>query len=453
MTRDGLKTTIGRGFIVQESLKSLYNKYENNLGIYTGVTDLSEEHLGYVENELLNNELLQAYFHGYLPTKKSQCSSFEKDKFKYKDFQIDVGSPKRPLAGKHYGGMWTDNLVNEINTRTAETRRSTFESWQTAESLLAENAWELVSETPWEADDVSGNILDPDCEFDYRKIYRKSPGRFMSKTGYDVFSCFVKNEKGELNFPERLDDVYLERKKRKQGTHIYMRMYEGQVLAKDSLIVPHRGIIHYHMLPENYIRNMALDCAGTKRDESSDTGMTLGDWDEDGRLNLSYADARQLSPMNVFEWVCEVWDLCEAEKRPITYVLVEREKYAIFLESLMEMKRPDILVWTIPIRGIPRSVRQMSLQPHYETGNILSKKGLIKYERQARALYAGKTNNVDIMDTLWIHFEGKLVPRKMPKIVPLHREIPEADEAFMKQLKNDNKQRNLSLRKHISQTF
>lgn len=442
MSRDSLKSTMGRGLMIQEFLNACVNNFEKLFAVFTGLTELSEEHLQIITREVLSNQLLQAYFRGYIPSKASDADSWSKDKIRYKRVGIDIGSLKKSLTGKHYAGMWTDNLVNEQNYKTETLRDSTFRTWQAGESTIAEDAWELVSETPWEADDVSGRILDPDCKYDYRKIYRKSPARFLSNTGFAVFSCFARNKKGELNFPEKLNEAYLERKKRKMGTYLYMRMYEGQIISDENIRIKPSMINHFEQLPENYIRGMALDCSGTTHRQSSPTGMSIADWSQDGDLFIDYADKRKVIGTERLRWVADEVKRCKKEGRPIDFIYIEREKYGIEfqhiledaeLAAVVELDPNDLYIITTPLRGIPRDKRHEKLIPYYENSKIYSRRGLHKYENEVRTWYKGKETNVDIIDTLFLHIANKTLPQKMA--IPLSDEEQMEDD-FEKQIRN-----------------
>lgn len=443
MSRDTLKSTIGRGLMIQEFLKASVFNEEKLFGVYTGLTKLSEEHLTRITREILTNELIQGYFHGYVPSRESEADAWGKEGVRYGKIGIDIGSLKKSLTGFHYGGVWSDNIVNEQNVRTADLRWGTFDTWQRMESIVAQDAWELVTETPWEKDDLSGRILDPDCDFDYKKIKGKSPGRFMSTTGYDVFSCFVRNEKGELNFLPRLDESYLERKRRKQGEYFYMRMYEGQVIdAKDIQIQPAMNL-KYDVLPDIHIRFISVDCAGTRSDRSSDSAVTVGDWGLDRNLYIPYSVKKKVRPIELFNWVVEIWDQSEKEERPAWCLLIEREKYGIFLESLLEERRPDIHVLTVSHKGLPKPERHVQVVPYFEAGRILSRKGLRDYDGEIKSWYKGKKEGVDIFDTLWMLIDQRMYPRKPPvaNLPAGYRAAKEPDDDFLKQIKRDREGR------------
>jgi hypothetical protein len=440
MSRDSLKSTIGRAFIIQQLLKHAYYRLEGLLAIITGKSDLAEEHMGIISREFFRNEMIQAFFAHHakcIPRKKSDADTWKEGKIRFGTTGVDMGSPRNSLSGIHYPGVWTDNFMNEVNSRTSQTRKTARDFWKSQESLIKENGWEMLSETPWEKDDVSGEVLDPEMKFDYRKIYRKSPAIFVSETGYTVFSCGARNEKGEPNFPFKLDETYLKRKRIKQGKHLYNRMYELLPMTKEEMIldIPNAK---YKKLPYNFIRNIAVDCAGTKAKHSSHSAVSTMDWDETGYGHLSYAKKKKISPWELFTWVCNKWDKSEEEGRPCTYMIIEREKYGIFLADLLETKRPDICVFPVNLRGQSRGGtggRMMELVPKLEQNRILiPEQGLPQYEDEKNEYTLDKDTNVDILDTIWLHLQGAIIPNKLPKGEEFLEDIP---DDFTKQLEKE----------------
>lgn len=414
MARDMLKSTIARAFIIQWFLKKCYYDLPGKIGIVTGKDELAEYHLLSIEKEIIKNPLIQAFFHKYIPQKKSDCEAFSREKIYYKDIEIDTGSLKNSLTGHHYEGIVYDNFCNELNTKTYEQRKNTVFFWQQQESLLAEDAWEFLFENTWEVDDVAGTILDPEGKFDFKKLHRKPGLTFISKMGYTVFSCPARDEKGEPVFPAKLNERYLQRKRSKQGPYIYSRMYDLQPIPSEELLLKAGWIQHYQELPFNFIRNIAVDCAGTKAKQSSYSGISIGDWNEVGKLHIPYAHKFKISPMELYEKIIELVDDSEEDGRPVTFIIIEREKYGIFLQSLIESKRPDLHIWTSRIK-LSRPERMKSLISPYENSEILSAPGLRDYEEEVRLLHPEKEKGIDIMETIYLHFQMKMLPKKMPK--------------------------------------
>jgi antitoxin component YwqK of YwqJK toxin-antitoxin module len=451
MARDTFKSTIGRGKIIQEFLRLCVDKDEALLGIITGKGDLAEKHLQIITREILTNDYIQAYFRGYVPTKETEAESWNKEMIRWGRIGIDIGSEKRSLTGGHYDGIWTDNFMNELNSRTFDTCESAVEIWQFQESLLGPGSWELVSETPWRRNDVSGVILEPDEErkFNYTKLKYKAPALFASKTGYSVFSCFVRDRQGNLNFLPRLDETYLKRKRGKQGSFIYSRMYEGQIVDKESH--PFTGLIeHYTEDPYNYIRTLAVDCSGTLGSQSTPSAISISDTDEHGVEHIAYADKRKVKIKDLRDWIMDLVEWCKEDGRPVTYVVIEKEKYGISLESIINEMDPDFYLWLVPLKGVPGPKRRISLQKYYENGKIKSKRGLKKYENEVEEYYDGRRDNVDIIDTVFLHFEVQLIPKK---IKGSRVDEPKVDDSFKKQVERDLKSARGPLDEYVQKHF
>ena len=154
-----------------------------------------------------------------------------------------------------------------------------------------------------------------------------------------------------------------------------------------------------------------------------------------------------MSPMELFKWLCELWDQSIKDERHPTYLLIEKEKYGIFLADLFETHRPDIPTWLIPLRSVPRRVRLESLVQPAEQGHWQFRKGLHDMRLEWNNYYKGKDKGVDLLDTLFLHLQGRMIPKKMEK--PTAEDIHISD--FEKQAQIDL--RHINERPAIAQRF
>jgi len=421
MLRDGLKSSIARAVLIQWFLNKRYRGERDSAFIYSGIVDLAEDHLSLIVKEIIENEIIQAFFYKYLPHNKKDFDICSKDKIRYKGIDIDAGSPEKSLTGHHYGIGINDNLVNEVNSQSAESRAKAVKRWQQQEPLLKEDAQEIIFETTWWPDDLSGIILDPEATFDYSKIYRKPCLQFMSSTGYSVFTCPARGQDGQPVFPEKVNEKYLARKRAKMGPYLYNALYELQPTIEENVVFPPSWIRHYEKLPQNYVRNLVIDCAGTKAKESSYTAMTIGDWDEQGTLYIPYAEKRKASPMEVKEWAMDLIQKSEEQGKPIYCVGIEKEKYGIFLADILRAEEIKPFISLLSIRSLPEPTRLAELESPFNMGKILSRRGLRDYEKEIKSYYHGKKKDTDILNTLYYHFRIKCIPQKskIPEFEPV----------------------------------
>jgi len=452
MGRDMLKSSIGRGMMIQWLLNKAYYGMSGEAFIYCGILDLAKQHLEKIVDEILYNELIQSLFHGKIPAKVSdqrfKCRIDEGEIVWRGNIRIATGSPEKPISGRHFELGMVDNLNNEVNTRTVEMRKSINRSWQTLESVFIEKSREVVFETTWAIDDVSGIILDPESKFDYSKIKRKPCHVFMSNIGYKVFSCPATMGEGEIGtpvFPEKIDLEYLERKRRKQGYYLYSRLYELQPMADEEVIIrPEWWNVHYERLPMPFIRNICVDAAGSTKKGSSYSGLSIGEWDAAGTLYLPCATKRKLSFKELEKWIVTEFDMSAEEGRPVTWVGIEKEKFGMDLKAQIESYRSDIVITLWDNRGIPREKRHEDLVPYYESRKILAGPGQVDYEDELRTYYKGKDSNVDIIDTIWGHFQLRLLPTKPKFPTPYEATKSQLDkevEEFEKQSEGDMRDR------------
>lgn len=434
MSRDSLKSTIARAFAIQWFLKKAVLKQDGKIFIYGGKIELPQDHLARIVNEILGNELIQTYFHSHIPSKRGDFNvlAIDKGRVRYKGIEIDVGAPESPLTGHHYEGGINDNLVNEINSRTPEMRRKIIDLWKAQESILIEKAWEFIFETTWEKDDVSGYVLNTKGKFNYKKLYRKPAYTFITDMGYAVFSCPARGRNGKPVFPAKTDETYLQRKRRKQGLYLFNRLYELQPLSEDEVIFKDSWYRNYKELPRDFIRNLSIDAAGTSGKDSSSSAITLADTDPHGIQYVSYAEKRKVSILELMNWARILVELSRIEKRPVSYIVIEREKFGIALAEIIEDKFPDMYTWQINIRGRPRNLRMERLAAGLENGKILFKHGLQKMREEIREYRRNKDKNVDLLDSLFYQTEAKIIPQETKEILP-----EEEDDDFTKQVKKD----------------
>jgi len=450
MGRDMFKSTIARAFILQWFLKKAYKREDGKIFIYGGKIELPQDHLARVIEEILKNQLLQAFFHQWIPNRRKDFDviALDKGRLRYKGIEIDVGAPESPLTGHHYEGGINDNLVNEINVRTPEMRKKIVSLWRAQESILIEDAWELVFETTWEKDDVSGVVLDPRGKFNYKKLYRNPAFTFISNTGYAVFSCPARGKDGKPVIPGKLDEKYLERKKMKQGSYLFNRLYELQPVSEDELFFKDRWLKYYKYLPTSFIRNISVDCAGTKGKDSSYSAVTIADTDPKGNQYISYAKKKKVSILELMTWVRQLIVKSAKEKKPVTYIVVEREKFGIALAEIMEDRFPDVYTWEVSIRGRPREVRMERLAAMFEAGKILLKPGLDELEEELREYRRGDNRNVDLLDSLFYQTETKIIPKEIKA-----EEAFEEDDDFAEQLKKERGIYDGDLERFVRATF
>lgn len=452
--RDGLKSSVARGKLIQWFLTKRHHHDRGKAFIFCGIADLAEDHLEKTWKELVSNKIIQYLFNTWMvqqglppliPKKKSEFESCSMDKgIRYRGIEIDIGSPDKTLTGHHYELGINDNLVNEKNSEHPDQRRKIYLRWQQQESILAEDAEEIIFETTWWPDDLSGLILHPEGKFDYSTLKGKVCEVFTSQMGYEVFYCPAEDEDGAPVFPEKVDDRYLERKRRKQGSYLYSALYLLQPVADEDIVLRRSYIVHYKELPDPYIRNLIIDMAGTTSRESSYTGMSLGDWDVDGRLHIPWAERRKLTPHQVMKWIEDVLVKSRDDlKRPVLNIGIEKEKYGIFLYDLLDVlefkKKYGVNIYLLEIRNISGDQRVAELIPKYEAEMILSAKGLTDYEDEVTSYYKGKLKGRDILDTVSYHFRLKTLPKKQkkPDTQPWQQPVLPCDESFLRQLKGD----------------
>lgn len=466
--RDGLKSSIARGKLIQWFLAKRYGRERGKAFIFCGIADLAEDHLDRVWKEIVTNKIIQYLFNTWMeqndlppliPKKKSDFESCSHDKgIRYKGIEIDIGSPEKSLTGHHYELGINDNLVNEKNSEFPDQRAKLVRRWQAQEPILAEDAEEIVFETTWYPDDLSGIILHPEGKFDFSELKGKVCYEFEAQSGYAVFYCPAEDAAGNPVFPEKVDRKYLARKRAKMGSYLYSALYLLQPVADEDVILKRSWVVNFKELPDPYVRNLVIDAAGTKAKDSSYTGASFGDWSIDKKLHIPWADRKKLYPHEVVKWVVNLilWSKHKL-KRPITNVGIENEKYGqTIYHQLLSVenikKNYGVNLYLLENHSLDGKIKNASadrkveeLVPKYENGLILSAPGLKNYEEEVFSFYKGKKKGIDILHTVFYQFklEHMSIPKKPkePTLEPWRQIAVPCDPTFLKQIKADRAQR------------
>ena len=84
------------------------------------------------------------------------------------------------------------------------------------------------------------------------------------------------------------------------------------------------------------------------------------------------------------------------------------------------------------------------------TSKVVSKPGLRKYENEIEEFYYGRKDNVDIIDTIFLHFKVQIIPKKMPEVPAWE---PKIEDSFHAQAKRDLAYKNMPFDEYVGRLF
>lgn len=141
-----------------------------------------------------------------------------------------IASPDATVAGMHYDVLKFDDLVNETNSRTAESLRAVVQWYKLTNPLLEPYGYRDVIGTRYDFSDLYGEILGDDF-IDEDCIAKQHRNYLVTKR-----SCFTPS--GEPIFPERFSRERLELERTEMGSFNFSAQYLNKPVPSDSQHFP-----------------------------------------------------------------------------------------------------------------------------------------------------------------------------------------------------------------------
>lgn len=177
-------------------------------------------------------------------------------------------------------------------------------------------------------------------------------------------------EDGELFFPERLDEKFLDQAKKVQGTVMFANQYLNEVFTDEDAKFKKVWFRHTIEVPQDVYTFAFIDPAISKKTTSDYTGITVVSVDHLTNWYVRVARREKLTPTQI---ISLMFDLQLNFK--CLSIGVETVAYQEALLYMLdeEMRRRQMI---LPVTGIPRGpqdnkmMRILGLVPRYEWGRI-----------------------------------------------------------------------------------
>lgn len=216
---------------------------------------------------------------------------------------------------------------------------------------------------------------------------------------WDVCFKSAINKQGELLFPEKLSQEFLDMARRTQGSLIFSNQYMNKVIDEDSQPFKKAWIKYYELLPSTKLNTFAFfDPAISQNIDADFTGVTVVAIDADDNRYLLYAARKKITPTQIIEEIFKI----NMMFHPMC-IGVETVAYQEALLYMLdqEMRRRGVIV---PVKGIKhgsqdaKEKRIMGLVPYFEFGRYYIKPGLTDFEDELLSFPRG--GHDDIIDAL-----------------------------------------------------
>jgi hypothetical protein len=396
--------------------------------IASGTRDNAIKMLSAVKAHFQYNEVIRSFFPELCPGARKVEEWGRMESFtcpgrtaKYlREPTVSIASPDATVAGMHYDVLKFDDLVNETNSRTAESLRAVIQWYKLTNPLLEPYGYRDVIGTRYDFSDLYGEILgdeysDEDC---VGKLHRNY---IVTKR-----SCFTAN--GEPIFPERFTRDRLERERTEMGSFNFSAQYLNKPVPSDSQHFPwplvERAFIDRAELPAPRTYFTTFDLAISQASDADRTAIVTCSIGIPRKLataaTIAGMVARRecphlyiedlvvghLKPLEVVDALYKVY----RRFHPIQ-VRTEQVGFARLLEPIMrtEALRQKLhlpLVWINRDNREAKQARIAGLQPWLERGELHICKDILHREDLVLELVRfPKYRRDDIVDALSDHLQ------------------------------------------------
>ena len=133
-----------------------------------------------------------------------------------KEPTISCGGVDVVKVGMHYDVIIVDDPVSDNNTGTREQIEKVIQHYKLLLSLLEPNGKLIIIGTRWDFGDLYGYIIDNQAKF------------------FDILIRKARQSDGTLLFPERLSEKFLEEQKESQGSYIFSCQYQNEPIPRED---------------------------------------------------------------------------------------------------------------------------------------------------------------------------------------------------------------------------
>lgn len=270
-----------------------------------------------------------------------------------KEPTFSCGAIDRTRNGMHYDLIICDDLHSETNVTNKDQIDKVIDHWKLAYSLLDPNRPMVIIGTRWHELDLYQKILDDER---------------------DRFNILVKraiNADGSLLFPEVLDQAFLDRTKKTQGTSMFYKQYMNEPVDDDNATFKRSYIVR---IPWNEVQdrpiNWFLSIDPSYEGEYSDyAALVVAGMDYMRNIYVRHIVRRKMTYSDIINSIFDLHNRFKVRKILLETVATQK---SIMYELLNEQKRRGywLPIEEIRSRDHTKEERIRGLAPLYEFGHI-----------------------------------------------------------------------------------
>jgi predicted phage terminase large subunit-like protein len=341
----------------------------------SGAEELAKRMVGEMKEHFLSNGDFRSLYPDFVPA-NGVADFGTSGEFKLpnrtqirREPTISISTIKSVKAGSHFDIRKGDDVVNEINSATAELNADTARRWSHTKPLL----------NPGGYTDLIGTFYDYSCL--YGPLVDKYREGTLKGWKVSIRPSIVPDESGELFnplgilFPERFcvdSNEHPEKENLQQiwrdDPELFNAQYQNEPLGREANQFPlellRNHVIRRELVPSNVQMVCTWDLAFSQKRKSDYSVCALGAYDPNGNLYVVDIMRGRYTPSEIIDNLILSW-----RKWPVYRVGIEKEKGTALLgpglHAKMLEQRIQIPLDMIPIKNTKDSVVNdiLSLSP------------------------------------------------------------------------------------------
>lgn len=205
---------------------------------------------------------------------------------------------------------------------------------------------------------------------------------------------------GELYFPERLTQAFLDQAKKHMGSRFYANQYENRVIDDESKPFKPHWLRYYDEIPKHVNRFAFIDPAISQSDSADFTALVVVAVDDKKNWYLEHASRHKITPTDIMNLLFAM-----AERYNPMVIGIEDvafQKVLVYM-AYEEMSRRNIMLPVNPIKPPNDKTKQMKilgLIPRFEWNRIFINRGLSDFEAEFLDYAGERSKHDDLLDAL-----------------------------------------------------
>jgi len=357
--------------------------------------------LGAIKQIFESNDLFKLLYPEILPDNDciwAKDAATVKRRGAYPEATWEAAGTGTQKTGQHYDliieddtvSPSKDNLTGAMMQPTQAEIEKAIGWFRLGTPLLIEplDSQRIVVGTRWAEGDLLGYIIEKHPEFnELTRAVKEIDG--------------VPNVDGEIQWPERFNQVVLDALEVDLGPYMYSALYMNHPTSASNQVFKRDWINYYQTLPRDLLYVTAVDLASADKEETTDPDynvvMTCGINQKNGHVYLVHYTRKRMSPSAVIN---TIFDHHRAYK-PVK-VIIEGIGYQRTIKHWIEQKQRKLnqMFWIDVITGHKMSKvdRVRGLQPFFAANRIFIRPDHSEFERELLAFPKGRHD--DLPDTM-----------------------------------------------------